>query len=76
MNRLPTITSFKSGALDLIGFNYHREWIKDVPRNFPGKPFLLTESVSALQTRGYYRMPSDSLFIAPERGTSLIRTRR
>lgn len=58
---------FKSGALDLIGFNYHREWIKDVPRNFPGKPFLLTESVSALQTRGYYRMPSDSLFIAPER---------
>ena len=58
---------FKSDALDLIGFNYHREWIKDVPRNFPGKPFLLTESVSALQTRGYYRMPSDSLFIAPER---------
>lgn len=58
---------FKSGALDLIGFNYHREWVKDVPRNFPGKPFLLTESVSALQTRGYYRMPSDSLFIAPER---------
>ena len=58
---------FKSGALDLIGFNYHREWINDVPRNFPGKPFLLTESVSALQTRGYYRMPSDSLFIAPER---------
>ncbi len=58
---------FKSGALDLIGFNYHREWIKDVPCNFPGKPFLLTESVSALQTRGYYRMPSDSLFIAPER---------
>lgn len=58
---------FKSGALDLIGFNYHREWIKDVPRNFPGKPFLLTESVSALQTRGYFRMPSDSLFIAPER---------
>ena len=58
---------FKSGALDLIGFNYHREWVKDVPRNFPGKPFLLTESVSALQTRGYFRMPSDSLFIAPER---------
>lgn len=58
---------FKSGALDLIGFNYHREWVKDVPRNFPGKPFLLTESVSALQTRGHYRVPSDSLFIAPER---------
>lgn len=57
---------FKSGALDIIGFNYHHQWAKDVPRNFPGKPFLLTESVSALQTRGYYRMPSDSVFVMPE----------
>lgn len=58
---------FKSGAIDLIGFNYHHQWVKDVPRNFPGKPFLLTESVSALQTRGYYRMPSDSVMVMPER---------
>lgn len=58
---------FKSGALDIIGFNYHHEWIKDVPQNFPGKPFIVTESVSALQTRGYYRMPSDTMFVAPER---------
>lgn len=58
---------FKSGALDLIGFNYHEQYIKDVPKNFPGKPFLMTESVSALQTRGYYRMPSDSDYVAPER---------
>jgi len=57
---------FKSGALDIIGFNYHRQWIKDVPKNFPGKPFMMTESVSALQTRGYYMMPSDSIFIAPK----------
>lgn len=27
----------------------------------------MTESVSALQTRGYYRMPSDSMFIWPKR---------
>jgi beta-galactosidase len=52
--------------LDIIGFNYHRQWIKDVPKNFPGKPFMMTESVSALQTRGYYMMPSDSIFIAPK----------
>ena len=58
---------FKSGALDIIGFNYHEQYIKDVPKNFPGKPFLMTESVSALQTRGYYRMPSDSDYVAPER---------
>ena len=58
---------FRSGALDIIGFNYHDAWFKDVPRNFPGKPFLVSESVSALQTRGYYRMPSDSMYIWPER---------
>ncbi len=56
---------FRSGALDIIGFNYHHEWVKDVPKNFPGKPFLFTESVSALQSRGYYMMPSDSIFKAP-----------
>ena len=58
---------FKSGALDLIGYNYHDEWFKDVPTNFPGKPFIITESVSALQTRGYYTNPSDSIILAPER---------
>lgn len=63
----PKNNLFQSGALDLIGFNYHRQWIKDVPVNFPGKPFLMTESVSALQTRGYYKMPSDSIFVVPER---------
>ena len=56
---------FSSNALDIIGFNYHHEWIKDVPKNFPGKPFIMTESVSALQTRGYYMMPSDSVYKAP-----------
>lgn len=58
---------FRSGALDIIGFNYHDDWFKDVPKNFPGKPFIITESVSALQTRGYYRMPSDSMYVWPER---------
>lgn len=57
---------FKSGALDLIGFNYHQQFAKDVPTNFPGKPFFFSESVSALATRGYYKMPSDSIFLAPD----------
>lgn len=56
---------FKSGALDVIGFNYHHQWVKDVPKNFPGKPFIFSESVSALQTRGFYMMPSDSIYTAP-----------
>ena len=58
---------FKSGALDVIGFNYHNQNIPDVPKNFPGKPFIITESVSALQTRGYYEMPSDKEIVCPER---------
>ena len=58
---------FHSGALDIIGFNYHNSNIPDVPKNFPGKPFIITESNSALMTRGYYRMPSNQMFIWPDR---------
>lgn len=58
---------FKSGALDIIGFNYHNVNIPDVPENFPGKPFIITESNSVLATRGYYRMPSDRMYVWPER---------
>lgn len=58
---------FRSGALDIIGFNYHDDWFVGVPETFPGKPFIVTESVSGLMTRGYYRMPSDSMFVWPER---------
>lgn len=58
---------FRSGALDLIGFNYHDDWFAGVPEKFPGKPFIVAESVSALMTRGYYRMPSDETVICPER---------
>ena len=56
---------FKSGALDIIGFNYHHQWVKDVPKSFPGQPFIFSESVSALQTRGFYMMPSDKVYKAP-----------
>lgn len=58
---------FRSGALDIIGYNYHDDWFDSIPKWFPGKPFIITESVSALQTRGYYRMPSDSMYVWPVR---------
>lgn len=58
---------FRSGALDIIGYNYHDRNFADVPANFPGKPFVVTESVSGLMTRGYYRMPSDSIYVWPSR---------
>ena len=58
---------FRSGAMDIIGFNYHETYFDSVKKNFPGKPFIVTESTSALMTRGYYRMPSDSMYIWPVR---------
>ena len=56
---------FKSGALDMIGYNYHNRNIPSVPENFPGMPFIITESNSVIATRGYYDMPSDSMYIWP-----------
>ena len=58
---------FQSNALDMIGFNYHEANFLDVPKNFPGKPFIVTESVSALMTRGFYKNPSDVPVICPPR---------
>lgn len=57
----------KSGSLDLIGFNYHQEEFAKIRKRYPTQPFIVTESVSSLQTRGFYLMPSDSMNIWPER---------
>ena len=62
----PNSHLFKSGALDIIGYNYHDSWYDSVPTNFPGKPFVGSETVSALMTRGHYKMPSDSVIISPK----------
>ncbi|GAB2684116.1 beta-galactosidase GalB [Mucilaginibacter koreensis] len=51
----------KSGAMDLIGYNYaHRQYAK-FQTTFPGMKFIGTETISALETRGVYDMPSDSI---------------
>ncbi len=54
---------YLSGVLDLIGVNYHHRNWKDLgTKLFPGnKPYILSENVSALATRGIYNMPSDSI---------------
>ena len=49
----------RSGALDLIGYNYHRNMWEDFPKTYPGQKFIASETVSALATRGSYDMPSD-----------------
>jgi len=58
---------FRAEALDLIGYNYHETDFAAVPKKHPGLPFVSSESVSSLQTRGFYIMPSDSVNIWPER---------
>lgn len=57
----------KSGAFDMIGYNYnHRLWAKFHER-WPGKKFIVTESTSALQTRGHYDLvPFDTIRRWPE----------
>ncbi len=51
----------RSGALDLIGFNYHQYSYEAFPQTFPDKKFIGTETVSALMTRGVYDMPSEEI---------------
>lgn len=63
----PSNSIIKSGALDLIGFNYHHQLYASFPDSFPGQKFIATETISALQTRGSYDMPSDSIRLWPKR---------
>ena len=57
---------FRSGALDVYGFNYHEKDYAPFPQVYPGKNLIVSESTSALMTRGYYQMPSDEMYIWPE----------
>lgn len=63
----PSNHLFRSGAMDVIGYNYHNAQFDSVPTWYPGKPFIISESVSGLMTRGHYRMPSDSVYVWPKR---------
>ncbi len=58
----------QSGALDIVGYNYnHASWEK-FPERWPGKTMIVTESTSALETRGYYdNTPSDTIRRWPKR---------
>jgi beta-galactosidase len=57
----------KSGAIDLIGYNYHEFNYAAFHDRYPGKKFIATETTSGLEMRGYYDMPSDSIRIWPVR---------
>lgn len=57
----------RSGAMDLLGFNYNDKKISELPNMYPGKQYIITESTSSLMSRGFYEMPSDKALIRPER---------
>jgi beta-galactosidase len=64
---------YQSGALDLVGLNYHQEVYADFKKNYPGEKFIATENMSALATRGHYDMPSDSVRRWPKDGKTSLK---
>jgi len=57
-----------SGALDIIGYNYsHQRW-GNFLSDYPGQKLIITESTSALETRGHYDLvPFDTIRRWPRR---------
>ncbi len=51
----------RSGALDIIGFSYGHNDYAQFPKTYPGKKLIGSETTSALESRGHYDMPSDSV---------------
>ncbi|SEP33000.1 beta-galactosidase GalB [Mucilaginibacter sp. OK283] len=64
---------YQSGALDLVGLNYHQEVYANFQKNYPGQKFIGTENMSALATRGHYDMPSDSIRRWPKDGKTPLK---
>ncbi|MFC0512912.1 sugar-binding domain-containing protein [Mucilaginibacter angelicae] len=64
---------YQSGALDLVGLNYHQEVYAGFQKNYPGQKFIGTENISALATRGHYDMPSDSIRRWPKDGKTSLK---
>lgn len=57
----------RSGAFDIIGFNYHEQDYDSVRVWYPNMPFIGSETASALNSRGFYLHPSSELHVVPER---------
>jgi beta-galactosidase len=60
-NQDPDNPVLRSGALDIVGYNYAHKDFAAFHTKFPGMKFLATETVSSLASRGVYDMPSDSI---------------
>lgn len=54
------------GGLDMVGYNYHESYYDSVPRWFPGRPFIGSETASSIQSRGFYLHPSTEERVQPK----------
>jgi beta-galactosidase len=63
----PTNNLIRSGALDIIGFNYHVQDYDSVKEWYPNMPFIGSETASSLNSRGFYIHPSTKINVVPER---------
>ncbi len=66
-------TLLTAGNLDLVGTNYAHGNMHKFPEMFPNRPLILTETTSALATRGSYDMPSDQIRRWPQKWDEPLR---
>ena len=57
----------RSGALDIVGFNYHEQDYDSVRVWYPDMPFIGAETASSLNSRGFYHHPSTEEMVVPAR---------
>jgi beta-galactosidase len=69
----PENTLISAGGLDLVGTNYAHDRMHEFPKMFPNRPLILTETTSALATRGSYDMPSDVIRRWPHKWDELFK---
>ena len=63
----PLNNLLRSGALDIVGFNYHEQDYDSVKVWYPNLPFIGSETASSLNSRGFYLHPSSEVHVVPER---------
>jgi beta-galactosidase len=63
---------YQANALDVLGWNYNDRNYADFLTKYPNQIFIASETNSAIATRGYYDMPSDSVRVWPAKGKKEI----
>ena len=63
----PSNNLLRSGAFDIVGFNYHEQDYDSVKVWYPNLPFIGSETASSLNSRGFYLHPSSEVHVVPAR---------